>query len=275
MNCAEQATEVLPVSEIGGLFEADSYVTEPRVFSRLRRLLTWNVVSFYASFFVLILRGARWTRRGEYTRQNWFNLSYDVVRLLERSGGVLDIAGLDNIRSVDGPVIFVSNHMSVLETVVIPCLMLKHSDLCITLKKQLFDVPVFRTLLRGFRTISVTRTSPIGDYKTIIKEGDRALKEGYSVLVFPQSTRTTQFSAEDFSSVGVKLARRVGVPVVPIALKTDFWGSGKIVKDFGPLSRDKRICFRFGRPITIVSRSGKEEHQEVIEFIQENLAQWQ
>jgi 1-acyl-sn-glycerol-3-phosphate acyltransferase len=274
MNCAEQATTLSPVSEINGLFESDRYVTEPRTFSRTRKLLTWNFVSFYSSFLVLVLRGARWAKRGEYTRQNWFNLSYDVVRLLERSGGVLDIAGLDNIRSVDGPVVFVSNHMSVLETVVIPCLVLKHSDLCITLKHQLFDVPVFKRLLTGFRTISVTRTSPIEDYKTIIKDGQRALAEGYSVLVFPQSTRTTQFSAEDFNSAGIKLARRVGVPVVPIALKTDFWESGKIVKDFGPLSRDKPICFRFGPPVAIASKSGKDEHRQVIQFIQENLSQW-
>ncbi len=275
MNCCEQATETPPVSAIAGLFESDGYHTEPKTFSTARRLCTWNSAYFYGCFARIVQRGAAWTKRSEYTRQNWFDLSYDVVRMLEQNGGVLDVGGLDNLRSVDGPAVLVSNHMSVLETVVIPCLMLKHSDLCITLKEQLFSLPVFGSLLRGFRTISVSRTNPIDDYKKIMSEGRRAISEGYSVLIFPQSTRSTEFSAEEFNTVGAKLAKRASAPIVPIALKTDFWGSGKIVKDFGPLSRDKKIYFRFGQPITIESRNGRDENQQVIDFIQQNLAQWQ
>ena len=274
MNCGEQATDTPPVSAIAGLFEDDSYHTEPRGFSAVRRWCTWNSAYFYSNFLRVVRRGAAWTKRGEYTRQNWFDLSYKVVRMLEHNGAVLDVAGLGNIHAVDGPVVFVSNHMSVLETVVLPCLVLKHSDLCITLKEQLFDVPVFGTLLKGFRTISVSRTNPIDDYKKIMKEGSKAISEGYSVLIFPQSTRTTEFSAEDFNTVGAKLAKRASAPMIPIALKTDFWGRGRIIKDFGPMSRDKKVYFRFGQPIAVESRNGRDENQQVIEFIQKNLAQW-
>jgi 1-acyl-sn-glycerol-3-phosphate acyltransferase len=275
MNCSQQATTISPRSAIAGLFESDTYTTQSCRFSALHRACLWNSAFFYWDFLKLVRRGAGWAKRGQYTRQNWFDLSFDVVRMLERNGGCLDVAGLSHLHAVDGPVVLVSNHMSTLETVVIPCLVLKHSDLCITLKEQLFKVPVFRTLLRGFRTIAVSRTSPIDDYKTIMREGSRAVAEGYSVLVFPQSTRTTQFSPEEFNSVGVKLARRVSVPLVPLALKTDFWGSGRIVKDFGPLSRDKKIYFRFGPPISVESKGGKQEHQQVVDFIQTNLARWQ
>jgi 1-acyl-sn-glycerol-3-phosphate acyltransferase len=275
MNCGEQATDTPPVSAIAGLFESDGYHTEAKEFSFLRRSCTWNSAYFYSNFLRVVWRGAAWTKRGQYTRQNWFNLSHQVVRLLEQNGAVLDVAGLGHVHSVEGPVVLVSNHMSVLETVVLPCLVLKHSDLCITLKEQLFDIPIFGTLLKGFRTISVSRTNPIDDYKKIMKEGSGAISEGYSVLIFPQSTRTTEFSPEDFNTVGAKLAKRASAPMVPIALKTDFWGRGKIVKDFGPMSRDKKVYFRFGEPITVESRSGREENERVIEFIQRHLAQWQ
>jgi 1-acyl-sn-glycerol-3-phosphate acyltransferase len=63
------------------------------------------------------------------------------------------------------------------------------------------------------------------------------------------------------------------VPVVPLALKTDAWGTGKIIKDFGPVDKNKKVFFAFGEPMKIKDR-GSEEHQKVIDFIQNNLAQW-
>ena len=212
-------------------------------------------------------------KHDEYTRQNWFDLSYDVVRFIESHGGRLEVSGMSHFQRIDAPVLFVGNHMSILETIVIPCLVLKYKELCITMKKQLFDIPFFGTLLSGFRTIAVSRENPIDDYKTIIREGTRSFDEGYSILLFPQTTRTTSFNPDEFNSVGVKLAKRTKASIVPIALKTDFWGNGRFIKDLGPIDRSKTIHFRFGEPIK-VSGNGKEENQMVIDFIQSSLNEW-
>jgi 1-acyl-sn-glycerol-3-phosphate acyltransferase len=239
----------------------------------MRKFLTWNSPHFYFDFFKVVEKGARLARNDDYTRQNWFDLSYDVVRFIESHGGRLDVAGMSNFQKIDGPVLFVGNHMSILETIVIPCLVLKYKELCITMKKQLFDIPFFGTLLSGFRTVAVSRENPIDDYKKIIREGGESIKDGYSILLFPQTTRTTRFDPEEFNSVGVKLAKRVKVPIIPVALKTDFWGNGRFLKDLGPVDRSKTIHFRFGEPITVTG-NGKEENQRIIEFIQNNLAEW-
>jgi len=71
----------------------------------------------------------------------------------------------------------------------------------------------------------------------------------------------------------VNLARAAEVKVIPLALKTDFLGRGKIFKDFGPLDKNKAVYFEFGAPIT-VEGNGRETHQQVIEFIQSRLDKW-
>lgn len=274
MNCGKEITLTPPVSKREGLFDGDAYQTPDLNLSAMRKFLTWNPLHFYLDFFKVVIRGARWATHDDYTRQNWFDLSCDVVSFIEYHGGKLDVSGMSNFQKLDGPVIFVGNHMSILETVVLPSLVLKYKELCITMKKQLFDVPVFGTLLTGFRTVAVSRENPIDDYKTIIRDGGKAINDGYSVLLFPQTTRTTEFSPEEFNSVGVKLAKRTKVPIIPLALKTDFWGNGRFLKDLGPIDRGKKIYFRFGEPITVTG-NGKEENRRIIDFIQGHLAEWQ
>ena len=70
-----------------------------------------------------------------------------------------------------------------------------------------------------------------------------------------------------------ELAKRAGVPVVPLALKTNGWGNGHLIKDFGKIDPSKSIHFCFGDPFEI-SGSGREEHETVFQFIQKKLDSW-
>jgi 1-acyl-sn-glycerol-3-phosphate acyltransferase len=274
MNTIEGITKTIPVSDEPGLFESDTYSSPARKFSLLAKLFTWNRLVFYGRFFKIIFHGAKMARTNRYTRQHWFNLSRNLMKLTEDQGVRIHVTGLDNVRKHDGPVVYVSNHMSMMETVAFPCLLLKKNDLCIVLKQQLADLPIFGTLVTGFRSIAVSRDKPMEDYKKIIRQGTAALKEGYSVLIFPQSTRTVNFNPEEFNTVGVKLARKAGVPVVPVALKTDCWKPGRFVKYLGPFDREIPVHLKFGEPRPIKSRNGKEENDVIIEFIQKNLKEW-
>jgi 1-acyl-sn-glycerol-3-phosphate acyltransferase len=72
----------------------------------------------------------------------------------------------------------------------------------------------------------------------------------------------------------VKLAKKAGVKVVPIALKTDYWGNGKMIKELGPIDIRKQIWFKFGEPF-LVSGTGKDDNQNIIDFIQSSLSEWE
>jgi len=273
MNCANEIEIAKPVFDRIGFLENNSYKTDVKT-SFLKRFFRWNTLYYYCNFIRIVLRGASMAKRNKYTRQFWLNLSSDCINLVENCGGIVNIEGLENLKKTDGPVIFVANHMSTLETIALPCMILREKELAITLKKQLLDIPIFGTLLSGFKTVVVSRISPIDDYKVIMKDGVKAIKAGYSILIFPQSSRTTQFSPKDFNSIGVKLAKRAKVPIIPIALKTDFWKAGKFVKDFGKIDRKNKVFFKFGNPI-IVEGNGKKENKEIVGFIEQNLNQWQ
>jgi 1-acyl-sn-glycerol-3-phosphate acyltransferase len=91
--------------------------------------------------------------------------------------------------------------------------------------------------------------------------------------VFPQTTRTVSFDPAQFNTIGVKLAARAGVPVVPLALKTDAWGNGKWIRDFGPVDRSQPVHFRFGEPVAPEGK-GARAQEITIEFIRKALAEW-
>jgi 1-acyl-sn-glycerol-3-phosphate acyltransferase len=134
-------------------------------------------------------------------------------------------------------------------------------------------MPVFGPIMRSRKPVLVGRTNPREDLKVVLEGGTEKLNSGQSIVIFPQSTRALVFNSEDFNSLGIKLAIKAGVPVIPIALKTDAWGIGRLVKEFGPIDRRKKVHFAFGEPLTIQGR-GSDEHQKVVNFIQEHLAKW-
>jgi len=199
--------------------------------------------------------------------------SLDILRALENVGVRIEITGMHNIRRHDGPVVFIGNHMSTLETFVLPCIIQPVKETTFIVKQSLVAMPVFGPVMRSRDPVVVSRANPREDLRTVLEEGSKKIAAGRSIIVFPQSTRSLNFKPDEFNTLGIKLALKAGVPVVPVALKTDAWGVGKIMKDFGRIDRNKKVRFAFGVPMEIKGR-GADEHREIIAFIQDNLARW-
>ena len=180
---------------------------------------------------------------------------------------------MENITKLPGSVLFISNHMSTLETMILPSIIGPHKELTFVVKESLVKHPLFGDVMRSRNPIVVGRTDPRKDLEAVMNGGVEILKSGISIVIFPQSTRSVDFKPEEFNSLGVKLAKKAGVNVVPIALKTDFWGNGNLIKELGPLDHKKHIHIKFGEPMTITG-NGKDENQKIIEFIKTSLEEW-
>ena len=180
---------------------------------------------------------------------------------------------MENITKSPGSVLFISNHMSTLETMILPSIIGPHKELTFVVKESLIKHPLFGDVMRSRNPIVVGRTDPRKDLEAVMNGGVELLHNGISIVIFPQSTRSVEFKPEEFNSLGVKLAKKAGVDVVPIALKTDFWGNGKLIKEAGPLDSHKPIHIKFGQPIRITG-NGKEDNQRIIDFIQSSLKEW-
>jgi 1-acyl-sn-glycerol-3-phosphate acyltransferase len=164
--------------------------------------------------------------------------------------------------------------MSLIETLILPGIALAFSRVNFVIKEELRHYPVFGPIFRALGLIAVSRKNPREDFKAVLLEGHKFITNGGSVIIFPQATRSVEFDTQVFNSLGVKLASRAGVPVVPVAIKTDFHGNGKWIKDAGPIDPQKTLYFKFGQPISVSGKKSREVHQQVVEFITQNLSAW-
>jgi len=230
-------------------------------------------VVFYAKAFGVVYRAAGLAKKDLYDNQRWIESSITTIRALESVGGRFEFQGLDVVKRLGSPCVFIGNHMSILETFVLPCLIVPHRNVTFVVKESLITYPLFGHVMRSRNPVVVGRENPREDLRLVLEEGQQRLEADISIVIFPQTTRSVEFDPKKFNSLGVKLAKRCNVPVVPFALKTDAWGLGRRLKDFGRICPEKTVHIHFGEPMT-VQGSGKEEHSRVVEFIEKNLAEW-
>ncbi len=231
-------------------------------------------LTFYLQLIRIVQRASSIAKAGHYDDEKWAASSFDVLDLLEKTGLKLDITGLENLKACEGPCVFIGNHMSMMETVLLPAIILPSKKVTFVVKQSLLEYPIFKHVMRSTNPVPVTRTNPRKDLKTVMTLGVEQLKAGYSVVVFPQTTRTHYFDPEQMSTIGIKLAHRANVPAIPIALKTDAWTNGKIIKDLGKLDLGKTGYFAFGSPINVQGK-GRADQEKVNAFIDEKLQSWQ
>lgn len=247
------------------------YQTPPRRVSLLGRLSP--SLAFYSQFFPIIWQASATSKRGLYDGAAWCNSSIRILRAAESVGVRAEITGIERLERLNGPCVIVGNHMSLLETVVLPVIVRPILDVTFIVKESLLNYPVFKHVMRATKPIAVTRTNPREDFKAVLEGGSERLEQGTSIIVFPQTTRTVCFRPSEFNTMGVKLARKAKVPVVPLALRTDAWGLGKGLKDYGRIDPTKIARFAFGEPLQVQGR-GIEEHQAIIDFITGKLEEW-
>lgn len=233
----------------------------------------WARFMYYIQLVIIFVKNCIKARKGQYDREAWASSSFGVVKIVESVGGGFQISGLQSLTKQKGPVVFIANHMSLVDTLVLPCILLAFSHITFVVKESLLNYPVFGTILQAVHPIAVTRRNPREDLKAVLSQGQALLTQGRSVVIFPQATRSATFDSATFNSLGVKLARQAGVPVVPIALKTDFQQNGRIIKDMGPIDPSKILYLKIGEPIS-VEGGGRAAHWAVVDFIKQNLKAW-
>ena len=190
---------------------------------------------------------------------NWSNF------IIKTAGLTLTVVGKENIP--DEPCLFVGNHQSNFDIPVILSNMNRPTGA--VAKKEMEKIPIMSYWMSQIHCVFMDRENPREALKAIA-EGVDSLKDGYSMLIFPEGTRSKSNNMGEFKKGSMRLAIKAGVPIVPVTLYDTYkameGNNGKIKKANAKLIIDKPIY------LDNMSKEEKANISEVVQnIIQSNL----
>ena len=126
------------------------------------------------------------------------------------------LEGLENLPR-DRAVVLCANHAHLIDPVTICFALPRDYPIRIMAKKELFERPFLRWLITKLGAFPVDRGhSDLNAVKTAI----RAVRDGQSLLVFPEGTRVAKEGDAQPKGGVVMIAMRTGAPLVPVYVGT-------------------------------------------------------
>lgn len=179
------------------------------------------------------------------------------------SGVNVKTIGLENVDFARNYV-YVANHASMFD---IPAIIAGIPDqIRIVYKKELELIPIFGWGLKWGSYIGIDRRKG-ADAIRGLEEAAEKIRNGASVLLYVEGTRTTDGKLQQFKRGAFNLAVKAGVPVVPLTVN----GSFHILRKRSTVIRPGRITLTLERPITI-NGSGKEVEMKLMEDVHKAIA---
>ncbi len=172
----------------------------------------------------------------------------------------VDVIGRENV-SMNRPQIFMANHQSDFDILIV----LAHipGQFRWIAKKELFKIPIFGKAMRNAGYIEIDRQNHEKALKSL-DEAAQKIREGKSVVTFPEGTRSRDGKTRPFKQGMFHLAIRSGVPIVPISII----GASEIMPKRSLNVRPGRITMVIDRPVD-VSGYTLETRGELIERIRD------
>lgn len=175
-----------------------------------------------------------------------------------------EIEGSENLPQ--GPAIVMAKHQSAWETMSLRHIIRKEQAW--VLKHELMWLPVFGWALATVKPIAIDRKAGRKAVKQIIEQGTEKLKQGMTVMIFPEGTRTAPGTRKKYGIGGALLAEKSGYPVIPVAHNAGvYWKRRGIIKYPGT------IKMLVGQPIEVQGKTAAEITREVEDWIETRVAQ--
>jgi len=220
----------------------------------------------------------KWPQRFPAT---WIRLvmSYLVIRPLTRWMSRATVIGKERLHGVDGPVLFISNHIAMVDAALIL--------LAVPARFQRkLAIAMEGEVLRGWRhphsrTSWFNRFIGLSKYLLVVglfnvfplpqKSGFRrsfdfageSMDRGYSVLVFPEGARTQDGEMKPFMEGIGLLAKNLNVPVVPLRIEGLFRLKRERKRFAGP--GDVRVIL--GQPVVLLGDDSAAITQQLYERV--------
>ena len=142
-------------------------------------------------------------------------------KLLQMTGATYKVYGRENLPQ-EGPVLYVCNHQGAADIVVL-CAALDTIQYSFVTKAELAKVPLYGAWIDRVRAVFLHREDPRASLKSI-QQGIEYINMGFSLLVFPEGTRSRGPVMGEFKPGAFKLATKPEVPVIPVSLQGTYRG---------------------------------------------------
>ena len=191
--------------------------------------ITTIIISLY--FFIS-------TKRLQWLGAMWIKVVLNALKFL--CGVSWEVEGIENIPNT--PCIVVSNHQGQWESFFLQTLFIPSTSI---IKKELLLIPLFGWALRCMKPITLNRLNRVSSLKKVIKKGVIKLKNGFSIILFPEGTRISpEKGIQPFARSCGLLSVKSGFPVLPICHNSGkYWKNKEFIKSPG------KVVLRIGEPI--------------------------
>lgn len=150
----------------------------------------------------------------EFAEMSYVTVRNYAMRHLKICGAKIHLNGLENIPH-NRAALFVSNHQGLFDIAIF--LALIPTSKGVIAKAELKKIPILRTWMEYINCVFMDRKDLKKSAKAIL-DGVEILKSGYSMLIFPEGTRSRCDTVADFKAGSFKLATKAKVPIVPVTI---------------------------------------------------------
>lgn len=176
--------------------------------------------------------------------------------MIKLTGSTVSVTGEENIP--DGPVLVVSNHQGNFD---VPSLIGYVPKLKGFISKtEVEHFPIISTWMKRLHCVYLDRGNLRQNIK-VIKQGVEILKEGHSMIVFPEGTRAKCSKMGPFKKGSLRLATKSGVPILPVTLD----GTYRLMEQKKRIRKD-HIDITIHPPVDVANYD-KELHGDLTQYI--------
>ena len=135
--------------------------------------------------------------------------------IMDMFGSKVEVEGLENLPE-KGPVVFVGNHQGYADIAAYFAAFRKF-QFAFVAKRELAKIPLYGKWMPRIRSVFIERDDPRASLEAI-KAGIDLIEKGFSLVIFPEGTRSKGPVPGPFLKGSLKLATKPGVPIIPVSM---------------------------------------------------------
>ena len=182
-----------------------------------------------------------YTNNQFWTPHAVYRWGHRLTNLFCKTFGRLEAQGLHHIPR-EGGVLFVSNHVSFLDPVIVGSA--ANREVHYMARSTSFDIPLLGKLIAAYNAYPVNRGA--ADLKAL-RNTISLLKDGNAVLMFPEGTRSVDGKLGKARDGACFIAHHAGVPTIPVFHK----GSEHMLPRNSKRLRRTQLRVTFGAPLEL------------------------